>query len=542
MNPTPAEKIRTLLEKREYIIPLALFVVFLAVTLPGIVWGYPDGWHPDEIVIRAIWALRGEWQFSEINFDYPDLPQYVMFGLGKLVLALGYADPDIRVAARILSAMLAGLTIVITYAITRRVSRNRWVAALSGILLLCVSAMSHNGRFAHNDTYITFFVALSVLFLIQSAQAGQTGWLYASFLTVGMAASSKYNGISLLAAPALVYLIKERKFLFKNMLHTFETVFISGALTFLGFAIGTPKAFFWMTYYFKRMIPALLHTGNYARQPDSLRGILGQYASFAEGTGWLLFILFSLALLWAMYKAFQSLRTEKEQRDPQAPFIAILLLCILVLDLPVMISYNYPTRFFLPMYPLFAILGALFLAEIYTFKQYQKVTSVALGLMLLVSFARNISVMVLFLHDARLPASQFVARLPAGTSLEHTYYPPYIYPHHFAREHNYPIYFKKSPDEELPTSKKYIFNVGEVGLVERQTDYFIVDSFTSDRFNDPYICETMQAECDFFQQLKTGQSQYYKLIAEFQYSLPPFLPQIDIAFVNPGIRIYERIP
>ena len=542
MNQSPVQKIQTFLEEYEYIIPLVLFLIFLAITLPGISWGYPDGWHPDEIVIRAIWALRGEWKFSEINFDYPDLPQYVMFGLGKLVLAFGYAEPDIRVAARVLSAILAGLTIIITYKITRSISGNSFIAGLSGLLLLSVSAMPHNGRFAHNDTYITFFVALAVLFLVNYMKGDQRGWLYASFLMVGMATSSKYNGISLVLAPTLVYLIKERETLFKSLLHTFETIFISAALTFLGFAIGTPKAFFWMTYYFKRMIPALLHTGNYARQPGSVRGILGQYGNFAEGTGQLLFILFALAFVWAVYRSIQGWRAKKEERDPRTPLIAVLLLCILALDLPVMISYNFATRFFLPMYPLFAVLGALFIAEMYTLTQYQKVTSAVLALIVLFSFARNISVMLLFIHDARIPASQYIESLPLGTSLEYTYYPPSIPSGHFTREHNYPLYFKKAPDEELPTSKKYVFNAGEPGLDKRKTDYLVTDSFTYKRFSNAYICETMTAECDFFQQLDSGQSQHYKLIAEFSYSLPPYLPQMSIDFVNPSIRIYERIP
>ena len=528
-------------EKYDFIIPIALFVIFLAVTLPGISWGYPSGWHPDEIVVRAIWVLRGEWQFSEINFDYPDLPQYVMLGLGRLVLAFGYAEPDIRVAARVLSAVLAGLTILLTYKITRRISGNALIAGLSGLLLLSVSAMTHNGRFAHNDTYITFFVALSVLFLVNYQKTGQRGWLYASVMMVGMAASSKFNGISLVIAPALVYLVTQRQTLLKNPLHTLETIFISGALTFLGFAIGTPKAFFWMAYYFKRMVPALLRTGNYARQPDSVRGIIGQYVNFADGTGLLLSILFAAAFLWAVYKLIQAWRTKPEQRDPPTPLIAIILLSVLALDLPVMVSYNYVTRFFLPIYPLFAVLGALFISKIYKLSRYQKITSVVLGLVILFSFARNISVMLLFLNDARIPASQYVESLPLETSLEYTYYPPSIPAGHFEREHNYPIYFKKAPDEELPTSKKYDFNVGEIGLDKRQTDYLVVDSFTSDRFNNPYICEAMPAECDFFKQLGTGQSDHYKLVAEFNYSLPSYLPQMSIAFVNPGIRIYERI-
>jgi len=356
-----------------------------------------------------------------------------------------------------------------------------------------------------------------------------------------MAASSKYNGISLVIAPALVYLSTQRNTLLKHPLRTTETIFIGSVLTFLGFAAGTPKSFFWMTYYFKRMVPALLYTGNYARQPDSVRGIVGQYASFADGTGWPLFILFAAAFIWAGYKVFQAHRSKTEQRDPQTAFLAILLLSILALDLPVMISYNYVTRFFLSMMPLFAMLGALFIGELYKFTKYRNYTSLVLLLVILLSFARNISVMLLFFNDARIPASNYVATLPVETSLEYTYYPPSIPKGHFDREHNYPIYFKKAVDEALPTSNKYDFNVGEIGLDERETDYLVVDSFTSGRFGNSYICETMQAECDFFKQLGTGQSNHYKLIAEFSYSLPSYLPQIDIAFVNPSIRIYERI-
>jgi hypothetical protein len=31
-------------------------------------------------------------------------------------------------------------------------------------------------------------------------------------------------------------------------------------------------------------------------------------------------------------------------------------------------------------------------------------------------------------------------------------------------------------------------------------------------------------------------------LKEFNYTLPPYLPQIDFEFINPAIRIYERIP
>ena len=537
---------QSFVEKYELAIPLVLFILFLAITLPGISWGAPGGWHPDEIVIRSIKALHGEWQFDEINFDYPSLPQYVMFGLGKVILALGYTDKEVLIASRVLSAVLAGLTIVLTYFITRQITKNIYIAGLSGLLLLSVSEMIHNGHFAHNDTYITFFVALTILFLVNYRISNRRGWLYTSFITIGMAASSKYNGISLVIVPVLLYLFSQRHSLLKRPLRIMETLFIGGALTFLGYAAGTPKSFFWMAYYFKRMIPALLHTGNYARQPDSVRGIIGQYRSFENGVGFLLFILFAAAFLWACYKVFQAYRLRAENRDSRTAFLAILLLSIVAIDLPIMISYNYPTRFFLSMMPIFAVLGALFIEDLYQQPkikeslQYQRLMNFILAFIILFSFARNISVMLLFLNDSRIPASKFIKTLPVETSLEYTFYPPAIAANHFEREHNYPIFFSKSPDEALPTNKNYVFNAGEAGLDDRLTDYLVVDNFTVDRLNDPYICQTMPVECDFFKQLATGKSNHYKLMAEFSYSLPPYLPQLQISFVNPEIRIYER--
>ena len=536
----------SILERYEFIIPLTLFALFLAFTLPGISWGAPDIWHPDELIVRVIKALNGEWQFSEINFDYPDLPQYVMFWLGKFVLAMGNTENEVLIASRVLSAVLAGLTVVLTYFITRRAGGNVLIAGLSGLLLLCVSELTHNGRFAHNDIYITFFVALAILCLVNYARSNARGWLYASFFTVGMAASSKYNGISLVVAPALVYLISQREVLFKDRLRTLETIFISGVLTFLGYSIGTPKAFFWMTYYFKRMIPALIHTGNYARQPDSLRGITNQYSSFAYAAGPLLFILFAASLIWVCYRVFIDYRSNKTDIRQRTGYLAIFLVSILALDLPIMISYNYPPRFFLSMMPIFAILAALFAGEMYALAKqrgnpaYPLLIGSLLTVVVALSFARNISVMLLFMNDARLPAREFVKTLPAGTSLEHTYYPPSIPEGHFDREHNYPIHFVKSEGEALPTNKNYVFNAGEAGLNERQTTYLVIDSFTWEKFDNPYTCQTMQVECDFFKQLAAGESEHYKLIADFSYQLPSFLPQLEVSFVNPEIRIYER--
>lgn len=468
-----------------------------------------------------------------------------MFWLGKAILSLGQTNREILIASRVLSAVLAGLTIILTYVITRRAGGNTFIAGLSGLFLLCVSEMEHNGRFAHNDMYITFFVTLTALFLVNYGRTDQTGWLYAAFISVGLATSSKYNGISLVLAPVLLYLLHVRQNIFKQPLRILKTLFIGGALTFLGFGAGTPKSLWETSYYFNNMIPALLHTGDYNRQPGSIRGVFGQYAVLADGLGMVLFLLFSAGFVWACYQVITRTVLSKTGRDSNTEFLIIMLSAVIALDVPVMLSYNYPIRFFSAMMPMLAILGAFMIEYFYTrTKQHGNIYYKLIGaipvFVFLVSVARITSVMLLFIHDARFPASEYIQSLPAKASLEHTLYPPTIPHKYFRRSYNYPIYFVKVEGDPIPTSDRYIFNAGEDGLNQRKTRYLVVDSFTSDKFNNPYTCEKMQAECDFFELLATGRSKHYKLIAEFSYSPPAFLPQLKIAFVNPEIRIYER--
>ena len=134
-----------------------------------------------------------------------------------------------------------------------------------------------------------------------------------------------------------------------------------------------------------------------------------------------------------------------------------------------------------------------------------------------------------------------IGSLPARASLEETFYPPSIPAGKFEREHNYPLYFMKMVGDTVPVSSKYGFNAGEAGLDARRADYLLRDSFTAGKFRDPRTCRTMPAECAFFEQLSAGLSAHYQLLADFRYAPPWFLPQIEIDFVNPEFRIYERI-
>ncbi len=252
------------------------------------------------------------------------------------------------------------------------------------------------------------------------------------------------------------------------------------------------------------------------------------------------------AFLWVCYQVIQALRNKTMQRDSQASMFSILLLALFALDLPMLASYNYQFRYFLTILPILAVFTGFLVEWIYTRaiqsnkSTYPNLVIAGVVLIALFSFARLVSVALLFVHDSRTPAGEFLKTLPTGTSIEETFYTPDVPFQHFEREFNYPIYFIRNIDDEVPTGKNYKFNVGEAGLDDRKTDYLVVDSFIANKFNDPYTCSLMQVECNFFKQLATGASNHYKLIAGFSYHLPAFLPQINLEYVNPTIRIYER--
>ncbi|MBC8335237.1 MAG: phospholipid carrier-dependent glycosyltransferase [Anaerolineales bacterium] len=529
-------------QKYEKWTPILLALLFILLTASGLATMH----NPDELVHRVEHALGGWWEFDETNFDYPSLPKYVMFGVGKIVYALDYAD-DFKNVARFLSVLLGAGTIYLVYLIVRNMGGGILASSFASLFLLSNHILAINARFAHNDLYLTFFLTLTVYFLVKYQKTMLKGWLYGAFFCVGLAASSKYNGGVFLLVPLLIYVYSEGKKLYLEKFRTLETLFIAITLSFLGFALGTPKALLWMSYYFKRVIPVLSNHASYGKTAESVTGLFGQWGIMKTTLGAPAYYLFLLAFLYFAIKFFLSLRrSEGKENKNLTPLI---LLAILVFDLPIMVSYNYQARFFIPLMPFFAVLAALFIDDLQAhiqksnYSKYHILLPLALGLMIFFSFLRVLSVRLLIENDPRNVASEFIATLPSGTKLEYTMYPPEIPANHFEDEYSYPIFFTKFEGQEVPEvgwGKPYKkFNEGEEGLLNRDTDYFVVDSFTYARCENEAIYQTNPVECDFFEKLLAGETSY-QLIGDFSYTLPKLLPQISISFVNPEIQVFQR--
>jgi hypothetical protein len=543
-------KLSQFLDKYQRFIPAFLFILFLVVSIPGINWGVPALWNPDEVVWRVGSALRGELVFDETepDFNYPSLPKYVMFGIGKIVYGLGYSPSTFIISARVFSALLGALSIVLVYYMARMMKAKQSTSMLAALFCIASGVVPANARLAHNDIYLMFFSVLCLFFAIKYHLTRSRAWIYGSFLAVGMAASSKYTGGSLFLTPMFVLIFLNWTEWKKDLFRLLETVFIGGVLSFLGYVVGTPKALLWMAYYFKRVMPALEKLSLYSFNSGSQIGLYGQWGAFLETVGPFVFCLFLAAVIWFASKITLAYFHKDSMEIEKYGGIQILLVGLLFFDMPFLFSVHYLPRHFIPFVPFLSILAAFFVAEMVDFFIARRwtfvpdATAVLLALGILYSFLRLASVTLLFMNDARMPAGEFISQLPGnGKTIEYTLYPPIIDKAQFEKAHNYPIYFVKYPGEVVPTGGRFELNQGEQGLLDRDVDYLVIDTLTYSRFYTDSICVTNPVECDFFKRLLDGKIKSFRLIKEFVYQLPPYLPSISVTSVNPEIRVYERV-
>jgi 4-amino-4-deoxy-L-arabinose transferase-like glycosyltransferase len=544
------KKVESIFTRYEFLIPLFLFLLFLAVSLPGVSWGTPALWNPDELVWRVDQALGGYMQFdvTEPDFNYPSLPKQIMYLIGSVTYGMGRSGVAFIVAARSFSGILGALVGVLVYLIARAIGANKRTSALAGLLYIVSGVAAANARFAHNDLYLQLFSVLCLYFLIRFQYSQKRGWLYASFLMVGMAASSKYTGVSLVLLPITVFVLMNWSTVCRAWLRSFGVLFIGGLLVILGYGIGTPRLFIAPMDYLSKAVPAALRFSQYGFNSGVSIGLYGQWQIFKDAVGGFAYYLFLIAFVWYIVHLVLHKIGKAQLTENMLPGILILTLNVILFDLPFLISINYIPRHFIPFVPLCAILAAFFVDDVLRLIASRKLLFIHWAVVTLLVFGltysalRLVSIALLFINDSRIPASEYIAEIRGyQKSIEYTLYPPNIEKKKFERAHNYPIYFVKYPNEVVPTGGRLEFNQGEQGLLDRDTDYFVIDSYTYDRFFTESVCETNPVECDFFKRLLDSDVESFHLAAAFEYRSPPWLPPVSISAVNPDVLIFERV-
>lgn len=544
------KKLDVFFSRYEFLLPVIIFILFLCAALPGIEWGAPALWNPDELVWRINSALRGELIFDETepDWNYPSLPKYVMYAIGWLVQSTGRSSFAVIVTLRMFSAFLGAVSGVLIYYLTREIGVDKKYSMLASLFYVVSGVVVANGRFAHNDLYLLLFTILSVYAVIKFRFSSKLLWFYVSFFFVGLASSSKYTGGSLILLPIAVYIVLHWSKLRTSWFVMLRNLIVGGLVAYLAYGLGTPKALTSPIEYFSKVIPSLQNLTDYGFNSGTKIGLIGQWGTLRGAVGNFLYYLFIITLIWFLIRWMLQKFIKIEISDTKKNVIGIFLFTLLIFDLPFIISINYVQRYFIPFVPFFAILSVLFIEEILVLSKkwnlnfVQPLILLALFIGIIYSSLRLVSFSLLFINDARIPASEYIAMIRGyQTSIEYTLYPPFIEKRRFERAHNYPIYFVEWVEDTVPTGGRYEYNQAEKGLLDRDTDYFVIDSFTYKRFYTDSICATTPVECDFFKRLIAGEVENFRLVEKFTYTLPPYLPRVSVSAVNPDILIFERV-
>ena len=283
--------------RRTHFLLLGILILALALRLWGIAFGLPHiSCRPDETtVMRIIYSYRAA--LAPEDFNYPSLYRYALLGLFSVYYALGLAfgryssfhafiaeyeiDPTVfYLINRCAAATLGTLTVLLVYRIARDIADRR--TGLTAALFLSLAYLHvRDSHFGVTDVPMTFLVTLSVLLLLRALRRGTTVAYMVAGLASGLAASTKYNGLMLIA-PALA----------ANAVHVFDRrepwgdallgrrLVMFGVTMVAGFALGTPYA--------------LLRPGSFAADVFYEIQHLGHGHSIALGRGWWYHLRFSL--------------------------------------------------------------------------------------------------------------------------------------------------------------------------------------------------------------------------------------------------------
>ena len=190
-----------------------LVLLGLALRVWGLQFGDPLIVHPDERQVsgEVIVMLKNGTLAPREPYVYPTafkyllLPSFGLYYVWGLSAGLWNDFADIQrdtfgfyLVARVHSAILGTLTILLTYLLARRFwpgERGRWIGAVSAIFVTFSFNAVRQSHFGVTDAPMTFVVMLAFVAMAAMYREGRTRDYAISGLLVGMACATKYNAL-----------------------------------------------------------------------------------------------------------------------------------------------------------------------------------------------------------------------------------------------------------------------------------------------------------------------------------------------------------
>ncbi len=535
----------------------------LTLRLIGLQFGKPFRYHPDEL--KLIYQTGNLLDFSHWSKEtfflmgvYPPFFTYVLaiaFGIyiagttliqGTLSLAavkeLYYINPfQYHLIGRLISAFAGTFTIALVYLVGRKMY-SRITGLIAAAFLAVAFLPVRNSHFGTVDVFLTGLVLASFYFSYNIMQRGRYKDYVWAGIFAGLAIATKWNA-GLIVIPIVVArfftLRKDHPFSSRALFDT--KILAAGGAVLLAFLIASPLALLDPGEFFG----AIIGTAKFEQTGNRKLGAGGGFWSYFTGDhspgfglfydntfyqalGHLTLVLFSLGILWLLY------RRKKEDW---------LLLSFPVIMYVFMGQMNIKAmRHLLPIIPFLLIIAAEFvvcIASKIKEKRWQYFALAVLigGVVLPQGFKSFSYDLALRQPDTRTQMKEWIENhIAGGTKIGlEEFGPPLLSQHDLNLE-----WIRKSPDY------KEIYDVH--GLVPRMfahgeqctadhdpsqyvkdsgIEILVLDSFTQARYSWKYTQkkrpEVAKARQDFYQWVKENGKLLHRVLPSNEYNISPEL-------------------
>jgi 4-amino-4-deoxy-L-arabinose transferase-like glycosyltransferase len=225
---------------------LAILALAFGLRLWGISASLPQSYTSDEYeFVHAGLRMLKSGDLNPHWWFHPSLQRYLAVATYAVVFILGVPRgrwvhvsdltiEDMLYWGRFVGVVSGTLTVLVAYLLGRRLFGRR-AGLLSAALLAVFPAAVQHSQYNKPDPVIALLTAASVLVTLVYLERGRPGHALAAGISIGLAASAKYNGV-LVAVPFVLAVAFRHGW----ALLARPDLYLGGAGVFLGFLMGCP--------------------------------------------------------------------------------------------------------------------------------------------------------------------------------------------------------------------------------------------------------------------------------------------------------------
>jgi len=478
-------------------------------------------YHPDEyFIIKCLQTIEPQHIFNSGQFSiggaFLFLYGFLLFVLYKLhflhltrYIPFYFLNPPeiarFYIVGRLLCALYATGTVILTYLLAKKMWKNKFYAFLSGILLIFSPLFLLNSHYMYVDIPAVFWMMLALFLSVKYLQ-GDKVKPFIIGLVAGISAGNKITFLLTFFIPLITFTIvkEDLKMKLKNV-----------CLSFISFII---ILFLTTPYLFTALYHLFYSEGSHATQVSFTPGFY--LLSLKYGLGLPLLLFLSAGVFTSFFKKGNiHLSTGK---------VLILLWIVILLSTMSLLSLKF-ARYILPAIPPFIVIGTGGWLTAGENKGQGFIKNTIIGFVVISTFIYGMAFKMLFVKEnIRTEAGVWIKEnIPQGSSMGVT---------------EVPWQFQMSPFDY------YVYPVVVTGynieeLKKKQPDFFILSSFQAPI--PPYPLRLQEERKRFYEEfMKSG---LYSEIKRFE-RYPSFLcitfknktlPE-DLIYLNPTIVIFRK--